>query len=237
MNNLKRIIFDADDTLWDNNRFYVNAAESFLNICEHAGYDREEVIKSFDELELKVVKERGYGSENYIYILETLFNYYNNLNHTKLNKNKFNSLLQDFSNHVHDKPQIFPGVQETLKNLQNKYSLYILTKGNIEEQNRKVVNSGLSKYFQEIFVVPEKNDATYLSLFKKYNWNVNESCMVGNSPKSDINPALRLGMFAIFIPYPYTWKLDNEAIMEDHPNFFEVKNFQSVIDILNNSKK
>ncbi len=236
MKNLKRIIFDADDTLWDNNKFYVNASNAFFNICEQAGYDKEEAINNFDELELKIVKERGYGSKHYIYILESLFNYYNNLNHNKLNKNEFDKLLSDFTSHTHNKPLIFPGVHETLEKLQQRYDLFILTKGNIKEQNRKVKNSGLSKYFKDIFVVPEKDDATYLSIFKQHKWNSRESCMVGNSPKSDINPALRLGMYAIFIPYPHTWKLDNEAIMAGNKNLFEVKNFQSVTDVLNNSK-
>ncbi len=231
MKNIKRIIFDADDTLWENNKFYINASESFFDLCEDAGYNRLEVNKAFDDLEIKVVREKGYGSENYVFILESIFKYYNNLNHKQLGREKFDLLLKDFNSHTYNKPPVFPGVQPTLKRLQEKYDLYVLTKGNIEEQKRKVKNSELCHYFQDIFVVPEKDDATYISIIEKYAWNINESCMVGNSPKSDINPALRIGMYAIFIPYPYTWKLDDEDLIEGNSKLFIVKNFSSIPDL------
>ncbi|MFC2088887.1 HAD hydrolase-like protein, partial [Calditrichota bacterium] len=138
----------------------------------------------------------------------------------------------EFRNKAQNKPPVFSDVGPTLKKLKKNFDLFVLTKGNIEEQKRKVETSELSDYFDEIFVVSEKNDQTYKSISDKYHWQVDECCMVGNSPKSDINPALRLGMYAIFIPYPYTWKLDNEAVLEGHPNLYTVKAISSVPKLL-----
>lgn len=232
MQNLKRLIFDADDTLWENNIFYIQTADSLFDLFEKAGWNRKKVSQHFDQLEIKVVKERGYGSENYIFILESIFDYYYNLNHKKLDRKQFNQIIKNFRNKAQNKPPVFTGVEHTLKKLSKNYDLYVLTKGNIEEQKRKVNDSNLGDYFVESFVVEEKDDQIYKSISKKYNWKAAECCMIGNSPKSDINPALRIGMFAIFIPYPHTWKLDNERVMKDHPNLYTVNSISEIPNLL-----
>jgi putative hydrolase of the HAD superfamily len=232
MHELKKLIFDADDTLWDNNIFYENASNSFFDLCTAAGYERQMVVDTFYDFELKVVREKGYGSVNYEYLLESLFSHFNANSH-KLNKNKFELILKNFKSHTINKPLIFPGVIETLSLLKPNYELYILTKGNIKEQQRKIDRSGLKLYFKNCFVVSEKNDNTYHSILIEKNWNPNECCMIGNSPKSDINPALRNGMIAIYIPYPYTWKLDNEELMQNHDNFQKVKDITQIPQLLN----
>ena len=231
MPKLKRLIFDADDTLWDNNIFYENASNSFFEICVASGYEKKIIVDTFYDFELEVVKEKGYGSANYVYLLECLFSHFNANNH-KLSKNKFELLLKNFKSHTINKPLIFTGVIETLSLLKHKYELYILTKGNIKEQQKKIDKSGLKSYFENVFVVNEKNDKTYQSILHENKWNQSECCMIGNSPKSDINPALRNGMLAIFILYPYTWKLDNEELMENHDNLFEVKDITQIPQLL-----
>jgi len=232
LENVSKLIFDADDTLWENNKFYIKAAESFFDICEDAGFNRNEVVKEFDDFELKVVREKGYGSKNYIYILEYLFDYFQNLDHNKLIRKDFDIIITEFKNHANHPMPLLPGVESTLKQLKEKYLLYVLTKGNIQEQKQKVTNSGLTHYFNDIFVVPEKDDKTYRSIIAENNWDVNECCMIGNSPKSDINPALRSGMYAIFIPYPFTWKLDDEKILEGYSKLCVVKDFPSLMDLI-----
>ena len=232
MHKLKRLIFDADDTLWENNKFYVDASDSFFDLCITAGYDKNLVINTFYDFELKVVNEKGYGSENFIYILEYLFAHFNN-NNAKLNGDKFQHILKNFESHTINEPPVFPGVNETLKMLNKTFELYVLTKGNISEQQKKVDRSGLKKYFKKAYVVLEKNDETYISIMNENNWKHIECCMIGNSPKSDINPALRCGMYAIFIPYPYTWKLDNEELIKDHSNLYEVKDITQIPQLLN----
>jgi len=230
MQKIKNLIFDADDTLWENNNFFVKTTDLFFELCAKSGYEYDKVKKAFYEFELKVVKDKGYGSDNFIYILEYLFTLFNK--NKTLDQSKFDSILEKFNSHTFHEPPVFPGVSDILKLLNQDYDLYVLTKGNIEEQQNKINRSGLKHYFKEEFVLPEKNDATYISILEQYDWQGNECCMIGNSPKSDINPALRSGMFAIFIPYKYTWTLDNEELIKDHSNLFEIKNFKEIPKIL-----
>lgn len=229
MRQIKQIIFDADDTLWENNIYYLRAANDFFNLVEKQGINRLEAEKAFDELELKVVEKMGYGSINFIFILEEL---YRKLKISgKHNKEKLTSIIAEFNSHKHNKPSLFSDVTETLEQLSYDYNLYILTKGDQEEQELKIIKSGLSCYFKKYFILNEKNDSAYVNLIKANNWIPHETCMVGNSPKSDINPALRNNMYVIHIPYKNTWKVDIEPIINKNGKYKKINNFKELKDI------
>lgn len=232
-NNLqvKRIIFDADDTLWENNIYYLQAANDFFRLLSRAGISQSEVEKDFDELELKVVRERGYGSDNFVFILRKIFEKYYSKNGHKINHDQFNSIIDTFSRHPKRKPALFPNVLETMEYLKYGYTLYVLTKGDFEEQSGKIKLSGVCDYIEDYFVPHEKNDHTYTDLINRHSWKPEETCMVGNSPKSDINPALRTGMYAIHIPYRDTWKLDKEPIDEKNDRLMILNAFSDLRNI------
>lgn len=208
---IRQIIFDADDTLWINNIYFVRATQDFLNWLRKNGADKNKIHKEFLSLEKQVVRERGYGSDNFEYILQTLFARYRERFH--LSPSDLNNILAAFNEHRTVPPKLFPGVDSTLQNLQKKYDLYLLTKGQQNEQALKIEQSGLKDYFKECFICPEKDDALYARLIRDHHFLPDQTCMVGNSPKSDINPALRNGMKAVFIPYDHTWHMDNEQLM------------------------
>ncbi len=228
---IKQIIFDADDTLWENNIYYVQATTDFFDLIEAGGFLRSDIQKAFDDLELEVVKERGYGSHNFVYILEELFARYQKQSTVPLDEEKFRFITKRFKDHPTNIPQLFPGVIETLRYLKTKYKLYVLTKGEYKEQQGKILRAGVHECVQEYFILPEKNDAAYRRLMKEHNWQAHETCMVGNSPKSDINPALRQGMFAIHIPYRDTWKLDDEPIEATADRFLELDSFEALRNV------
>jgi len=234
MKQIKQIIFDADDTLWANNIYYVVATNDFIKLAEEIGFDHQEVQADFDRLEIQVVQERGYGSKNFVYILEQLFERYKSLNGKRLNQQKFTAIIDQFSEHPRSKPALFENVLSTLRDLRNRYDLYILTKGEQEEQKNKIINAGIHKVVNKYYIVPEKNDQVYLNLLIENEWKAEETCMVGNSPKSDINPALRCGMYAVYIPYSDTWKLDVEPIEDFKHRFVEIKQFDDLRKIFLN---
>jgi putative hydrolase of the HAD superfamily len=209
---IKRLIFDADDTLWENNIHYIKAAGDFADLMSYLGYSKEKVEQDFQTLEKKVVQDLGYGSENYVFVLRTLFNQYNTKNKNTKVFRQFEKICNEFERHLHLQPKIFPEVPSILNQLSTKYPLYVLTKGNIEEQKRKLENSDLLQYFQKAFVESEKDIFTYRRLLRENGWTASGMCMIGNSPKSDINPALRIGMFAVLIPYKYNWILEEEPL-------------------------
>jgi putative hydrolase of the HAD superfamily len=249
MKSLQHLIFDADDTLWDNNSIYLSTTQKFIDLGLTAGIPMSQMESDFEELEKKVVAELGYGSENFIYILEHLFKDYSELsqdqNHTKEFQNildnfeqkinnqpkEFQNILDNFEQKINNQPAVFPHVKSTLNKLSTKYELYVLTKGNIEEQKKKLIRSDLTPFFKNTFVETEKNLDTYKRILKLKRWEPHTVCMIGNSPKSDINPSLQVGMYAIFIPYAYTWKLEDESLIK-HPRLISLNNFSDLLTLL-----
>jgi len=231
-NKVKRIIFDADDTLWPNNKFYMDAERDLTTIIKEAGHDNQVIKDKFDSVEKKVVATFGYGSNNFIRIMKELYDYFLDGKATGDTDSRFRKIVQQFEQHPYRTPQFFPDVIETMNILKQSYDLYILTKGNYQEQNSKLELSGIDQMVIEYFIPPEKDDAYYKQLLEDKGWNPETTCMVGNSPKSDINPALRQGMYAILIPYEFTWKLDNEAIAVSSNKFFKISGFGKLTTLL-----
>ena len=194
-------------------------------MVKSAGVSHTQVESDFDQLEIEVVKERGYGSIHYVYILETLFKKYNTEASNKLSHDRLNEIIDEFNRHPKQPPRLFDGVRETLIKLSKSYNLYILTKGDYKEQSGKVKRADFSNIIDDFFVPPEKNDRTYLDLLNQMNWKAEETCMVGNSPKSDINPALRAGLYTVYIPYENTWKLDHETIHSENGKLITLEKF------------
>lgn len=92
-----------------------------------------------------------------------------------------------------------------------------MTKGAFAEQSGKVERSGLKEYFSAVEIVPEKDEAIYRSMIAKYGLDTDTSWMIGNSPKSDINPALSAGLKAVFVPHGDTWILEHDEVMVPDP--------------------
>jgi putative hydrolase of the HAD superfamily len=228
---VKYLIFDADDTLWENNIYYIRAAEKLVRLVQESGESKSKIESNFQTLEREVVQTMGYGSQNFIYILKTLFDRYGQKLNDHSHPEQLKKICNDFNDHIKYPPGIFPHVRETLVQLKEKYHLYVLTKGNIEEQWRKLEKSDLLPFFNEAYVKPEKNFETYKQLIKINNWTPAETCMIGNSPKSDINPALKAELWAVYIPYAHTWALDDEPLRLNHPRLKTVKSFPEIKSI------
>ncbi len=230
MKNIKRLLLDADDTLWENNIYFLRATEQFFELMQESGIREQEIRRAFFELEHRVVQENGYGSEFFILILEKLIARYKK-GLTKKHLQRYRGIIEDFKQHRHDPPPLFPGVMKTLQSLTKRIPLYVVTKGQQEEQEDKIVRSGVAAIVKDYFILPEKNEAIYKDLLDRNKWEYEMTCMVGNSPKSDINPALKLGMKAVYIPYKSTWHMENESVLERHENFLKINNFSDLLQL------
>jgi putative hydrolase of the HAD superfamily len=146
-------------------------------------------------------------------------------------RSELDRIIDDFMSHRDGPPPLFDGVRATLTQLSQKYRLYLLTKGQYDEQKDKIDKSGLQPLFEELFIVAEKVDALYRMLLERHQWQADETCMIGNSPKSDINPALNMGMHAVYIPYEHTWHLDSGAAPEHHPRLRKLEFFSQLLEI------
>jgi putative hydrolase of the HAD superfamily len=199
------LLIDADDTLWENNIYFEQAIDEFIAFLNHSRFSRQEVRAVIDDLE----RVLGYGSANFT---KSLVQTYHRLAEKEVADPDIQRVRQ-FGEGIRLQPLRFlEGVLETLQYLAARHDLKLLTKGDAEEQMHKVKRSGVEGLFNHVIVVPEKNAATYHRVVREYSLAPERTWMVGNSPRSDINPALSAGLKAVFIPHPCTWQLEHESV-------------------------
>jgi putative hydrolase of the HAD superfamily len=108
--------------------------------------------------------------------------------------------------------ELLPGVAETLAELAGRHHLILMTKGDHAEQADKLARSGLSELFSSVEIVAEKDPPTYREVIARHELKPHTSWMIGNSPKSDINPALAAGMHTVFLFHKDTWVLEHASL-------------------------
>jgi putative hydrolase of the HAD superfamily len=199
------LLIDADDTLWENNIYFEQATHAFIAFLNHSYLTPVEVRAALDEVE----RLMGYGSVNYT---RSLIETYRRLAEREP-RNEDIQQIQQFGEQIRAHPlQLLDGVQETLDYLSPRHNLSLLTKGDPEEQKLKVERSGLEQYFRQVVIVPEKDVATYAHVTGALRVEPKQTWMIGNAPRSDINPALAAGLNAVYIPHPHTWHLEHEEV-------------------------
>ncbi len=127
--------------------------------------------------------------------------------------------ITGFAHSISNHPiEFLPEVPQTLQHLSTRHRLILVTKGALAEQGGKIERSGLKGYFAATEIVAEKNPAAYHTLVEKHELAPASTWMVGNSPKSDINPALAAGLNAVFVPHGDTWILEHEELNAAPPS-------------------
>ena len=203
------LIIDADDTLWENNIYFERAFESFCEFLGHSSMSPVEVRAVLDGIEVVNAKVHGYGSKNFGRNLKQC---YEQLSEREIRPDDMERVMR-FAEEILDQPiEPIEGVPETLEYLASRHDLTLFTKGDSEEQKLKVDRSGLGIYFGHTAIVKEKHAAAYRSLARERRLQPERTWMIGNSPKSDINPALEAGLNAVFVPHPHTWILEHEDV-------------------------
>jgi putative hydrolase of the HAD superfamily len=208
-NSAQTLLIDADDTLWENNIYFERAIANFISFLNHHEYTPEQVREVLNQVERESIIKHGYGLHSFAHSLVDTFE---RLSVEPLTP-ALHETIHGFAHTIAEQPvEILTGVPETLGYLSTKHHLIMLTKGAVAEQSGKVERSGLKEYFAAIEIVAEKDPDTYRSVVGKYELAEDNTWMVGNSPKSDINPALSAGLNAVFVPHDQTWILEHDEL-------------------------
>jgi putative hydrolase of the HAD superfamily len=203
------LVFDGDDTLWENNVYFERAIDEFIAYLDHSTLSPAEVRAVLDEIERANTRVHGYGSAAFG---RSLRECYAHLHQRHLDETELATVM-GFAERILSQPmEVIAGVEATLADLVSRHDLTLLTKGQDEEQRLKIERSGLEGYFSQTFVVPEKNEAVYRTVLEELGTPPLATWMIGNSPRSDVNPALAAGLNAVFIPHDQTWILEHEEL-------------------------
>jgi len=213
-NGAQILLIDADDTLWENNIYFERAIANFISFLNHHEYSPEQVREVLNQVERESIVSHGYGLHSFAHSLVDTFE---RLSVEPLTP-ALHETISGFAHTIAEHPvEILPGVPETLQYLSDRHHLILMTKGAIAEQTGKVERSGLKEYFSAVEIVAEKDVPTYRGVVAKYGLPEDSTWMIGNSPKSDINPALAAGLNAVFVPHGCTWILEHEEVAPAEP--------------------
>jgi putative hydrolase of the HAD superfamily len=205
----QHLIFDADDTLWENNVYFEQAFDEFVAFLAHSRLAPAEVREVLDQIERVNREIHGYGARNFGHNLRQC---YQRLAEREISADDLDRVMS-FAERILEQPlELIEGVPETIAFLAARHELILFTKGHPEEQAYKIEVSGLAPHFRHTAIVKEKDAASFRALVGECGLALDRTWMVGNSPRSDINPALEIGMGAVYIPHARTWTLETEEI-------------------------
>ena len=201
MSNFDVIAFDADDTLWHNERLYVDAQARFARLLGQY-HNPEWVGERLYQTETQNIQHFGYGIKAFaLSMIETAVE----LTEGRLTGQDVQALINLAKEMLSAEVQLLDHVGETIPHLAANYRLMVITKGDLLDQETKITRSGLGKYFQQVEVVSQKTREIYERVLKRSSVTPKRFLMVGNSLKSDILPILEMGGNAVHIPYETTW--------------------------------
>lgn len=211
---MQTLLFDADDTLWENNIYFERAIAGFISYLDHKVHSAAEVREHLNRCEHRTIASRGYGLTSFRRSLADCFEELASEPVTDKQRRQIDS----FADIIHEHEiELLPQVAETLGELSKRHQIVLVTKGDLKEQTGKLERSGLADHFSKVEVLPEKHNEAYLALKERHGFESDRTWMIGNSPRSDINPALSAGLHAVFIPHQFTWVLEHETVNDPPP--------------------
>lgn len=203
------LLIDADDTLWENNIYFERAIAAFISYLNHHEYSPAEVRQALNAVERETILAHGYGLSSFT---RSLVDCFERLSPHPVTEQKRERVLGFARTIAEQEIELLPGVEATLAELATRHRLILMTKGDEAEQADKLARSGLACHFTAVEIVAEKNPAAYHDVMTRRELKPHSTWMIGNSPRSDINPALAAGLHAVFLFHKDTWILEHAEV-------------------------
>ena len=224
------LLMDADDTLWENNIYFERAIASFISLLDHKKHTAKAIRTVLNACEHETISSSGYGIASFE---KSLLRCYERVSGNAPDTAQVRQ-IRSFARSVSEQEiELLPGVAETLPGLAHRHTVILLTKGNPQEQLHKLERSGIKEHFASVEVPREKHTQAYLDVMARYSLNPAQTWMIGNSPRSDINPALGAGLHAVYVHHPHTWVLEHDPLAQPVPpqQLVQIDSFSQLQDL------
>jgi len=223
------IAFDADDTLWHNEHIYRDTQSRVIEILARY-HDAEWIERRMYETEIRNLEHYGYGFKGFtLSMIETAIE----LTEGRVSGAEIGHMIEITREMINAPVVLLDGVEDAITRLAAGHDLMLITKGDLFEQEAKIIRSGLAGHFSKIEIVRAKTPETYRKLIAKHSVNPERFLMIGNSLKSDILPVIAVGGRAVYVPYKTTWA--HEAVTEeelDGKDFLQIPHIGELPDLL-----
>lgn len=210
------IAFDADDTLWQNERLYARAQSNLRSLLGHY-VDEQRINASLYQTEMRNLEHFGYGIKAFaLSMIETAIQ----LTDGRVSAPDIQRIIDSAREMILADIEVIEHVPETLAALADSHALMLITKGDLLDQERKIERSALGEYFRYVEIVSDKSRETYRAILARHDTRAGQFLMVGNSLRSDILPVLELGSTAVYIPHELTWAHESGDVPEPNRHGF-----------------
>ena len=221
------LLVDADDTLWENNVFFERVIGAYADRMAFHGHTPGAARETLHAIERVRTKTHGYGVKNFHAALrEAVTRLVEPDDHAREH-----AILGELCAALsRESPIVIDGVSETLRELGGRHRLILFTKGDPEDQLRKLHRARLQSFFHQIDIVREKDANTYADGISRHGIEPRRGWMVGNSPRSDVLPPLAVGLGVVFIPHPVTWALEQCDVPQASERLVVLERFTQLIE-------
>ncbi|MGB5557986.1 MAG: HAD family hydrolase [Paracoccaceae bacterium] len=215
---LTTIGFDADDTLWQNERFFRLTQERFAALlADYAEPDR--LAERLLAAERRNLGHYGFGIKGFVLsMIEAAIE----VTEDRVPATVIRELIEAGQDMLQHPIELLPHARETIEALAGEFHLLLITKGDLLDQERKLAQSGLGDLFDGVEIVSRKTAEVYGRIFTRHGSGPKAAMMVGNSMRSDVVPVIEAGGWGVFVPHDLTWALEHHEPPAGHLRFREI---------------
>ncbi|WP_170365221.1 HAD family hydrolase [Ruegeria arenilitoris] len=226
--NLTIVAFDADDTLWHNERFFQLTQAHFASLlADHA--DRDHLMERLLAAEKRNIRHYGYGIKGFVLsMIETAIE----VTEDRVPARVIRELIEAGQEMLSHPIELLPHARETVEAIAETHRIVLITKGDLIDQERKLAQSGLGELFDAVEIVSEKTPDTYREVFRRMGQSPADAMMVGNSMRSDVVAPIQAGCWGVHVPHGLVWEIEQAEIPTSHPRFREIRDLGDLPDLV-----
>lgn len=218
--------FDADDTLWHNERFFRITQDRFAALLSDFA-EPDHLQERLLAAERRNLGHYGFGIKGFVLsMIETAIE----VTQAQVSAQVISDLVQAGREMLAHPIELMPGARAAVEALAGRGDLVLITKGDLLDQERKLAQSGLGELFDAVEIVSDKTAATYARVFGRHAGR--RAGMVGNSLRSDVMPAIAAGGWGIHVPHDLTWEIEAAEVPSGHPRFRTIASLEDLPALL-----
>jgi putative hydrolase of the HAD superfamily len=225
---LTAIGFDADDTLWHNERFFALTQEHFAALlAEHT--EKDHLMERLLVAERRNIPHYGFGIKGFtLSMIETAIE----ITDGKVPAGVIQEILEAGREMLSHPVELLPHAVDALEALRTDHRLVLITKGDLLDQTRKLEESGLRGYFDAVEIVSHKRPGEYAAIFARHGTGAEAALMVGNSMASDVVPMIEAGGWGVHVPHDLVWDIEHADDPEDADRFHRIPDLGALPDLV-----
>ncbi len=226
--NMTTVAFDADDTLWHNERFFQMTQAHFADLLSEYT-EKSDLMSRLVAAEKRNLGHYGFGIKGFtLSMIETALEVTVN----KVPASVIAEIIDAGREMLRHPVDLLPHAREAVEAARETHRILLITKGDLLDQERKLAQSGLGELFDAVEIVSDKTTRSYREIFARHGDGAEHGMMVGNSLKSDIVPMIEAGGWGVFVPHGFEWELEKAPEPSESARYSQIKDLSGLAEVI-----